>query len=158
VSPAEIVDWAEAQDATGVRDAMGQPFTSWLLARYQPDGRALRDAHGRQVFETQAEFKARRVNDLETLVSSGEIIKCNGAAWGVTCPRRSDCAHHKAHQTASIGDRGRDYNINDSRHGWTLLACKALDQCEAFSPMQPAPDQPAGRAEPTKGQNLELFV
>jgi len=141
VSPAEIVDWAEAQDATGVRDAMGQPFTSWLLARYQPDGRALRDAH-----------------DLETLVSSGEIIKCNGAAWGVTCPRRSDCAHHKAHQTASIGDRGRDYNINDSRHGWTLLACKALDQCEAFSPMQPAPDQPAGRAEPTKGQNLELFV
>ncbi len=59
MTPADIVAWSEAQDAAGKRDAMSHPFTSWLLARYQPDGRAMRDAHGHQVFETQAEHKAR---------------------------------------------------------------------------------------------------
>lgn len=59
MTPAEIVAWSEAQDAAGKRDAMGHPFTSWLLARYHPDGRAMRDQLGHQVFETQAEFKAR---------------------------------------------------------------------------------------------------
>lgn len=57
---AEFVAWSEAHDAAGKRDAMGQPFTAWLLARYHPDGRAIRDARGHQVFETQAEFKARQ--------------------------------------------------------------------------------------------------
>lgn len=60
MTPAEIVAWAEAQEAAGKRDAMGFPFTSWLLARHLPDGRAMRDQLGHQVFETQAEFKARQ--------------------------------------------------------------------------------------------------
>jgi hypothetical protein len=60
MTPADTIAWAEAQDAAGKRDAMGQPFTSWLLARYQPDGRVMRDQLGHQVFETQAEFKARQ--------------------------------------------------------------------------------------------------
>lgn len=60
MTPAEIVAWSETQDAAGKRDAMGQPFTSWLLARYLPDGRVMRDQLGAQVFETQAEFKARQ--------------------------------------------------------------------------------------------------
>lgn len=60
MTTADTIAWAEAQDAAGKRDAMGQPFTSWLMARYLPDGRAMRDAGGAQVFETQAEFKARQ--------------------------------------------------------------------------------------------------
>lgn len=60
MTPADIVTWSEAQDAAGKRDAMGHPFTSWLLARYLPDGRVMRDQLGHQVFETQAEFKARQ--------------------------------------------------------------------------------------------------
>lgn len=60
MTPAENVAWSEAQDAAGKRDAMGHPFTSWLVARYLPEGRAMRDQHGAQVFETQAEFKARQ--------------------------------------------------------------------------------------------------
>lgn len=60
MTPADIVAWSEAQDAADKTDAMGQPFTSWLLARYHPDGRAMRNQRGAQVFETQAEFKARQ--------------------------------------------------------------------------------------------------
>lgn len=59
MTTAEYIAWAEAQDASGKRDGMGHPFTSWLVARYLPDGRAMRDERGAQVFETQAEFKAR---------------------------------------------------------------------------------------------------
>ena len=59
MTPADIGAWSEAQDAAGKRDVLAQPFTSWLLARYHPDGRAMRDQLGHQVFETQAEFKAR---------------------------------------------------------------------------------------------------
>lgn len=60
MTPTDIIAWSEAQDAAGKRDAMGKPFTSWLLGRYQPDGRAMRDQLGAQVFESQAEFKARQ--------------------------------------------------------------------------------------------------
>lgn len=60
MTPDDTVAWSEAQDAAGKRDAMGHLFTSWLLARYLPDGRAMRDQLGAQVFETQAEFKARQ--------------------------------------------------------------------------------------------------
>lgn len=59
MTPAEIVAWSQAQDAAGQLDAMGYPFTSWLIARYHPDGRAIRDEDGHQIFETQAEFTAR---------------------------------------------------------------------------------------------------
>ena len=43
----------------GHKDAMGFPFGTWRVARYHDDGRAMRDANGRQVFQTQAEWKAR---------------------------------------------------------------------------------------------------
>ena len=59
---AAFIAWAESQDAIGNTDAMGYPFTSWKVARYAPDGGALRDSQGRQVFATQAEFKARVVS------------------------------------------------------------------------------------------------
>lgn len=74
MTPAEIVAWSEAQDAAGKRDAMGQPFTAWLLARYHPDGGAMRDAHGHQVFETQAEFKARQACTAQT-VAIGQTLE-----------------------------------------------------------------------------------
>lgn len=66
MTPAEIVAWSEAQDAAGKRDAMGHPFTSWLLAHYLPAGRVMRDQLGHQVFETQAEFKARQACTAQT--------------------------------------------------------------------------------------------
>jgi len=58
----EFIAWAENQDAIGKKDAMGHPFTSWRVARYAPDGSALRNDYGRQLFETQAEFKACSVH------------------------------------------------------------------------------------------------
>ena len=73
MTPADIVAWSEAQDAAGKRDAMGRPWASWLLARYQPDGRAMRDQSGAQVFETQAEFKARQANQA-TAVPVGQTL------------------------------------------------------------------------------------
>jgi hypothetical protein len=45
--------------AQGRTDAMGQPFSSWAVARYHDDGRAMRDAAGHQVFESQADCLAR---------------------------------------------------------------------------------------------------
>lgn len=74
MTPAEIVAWSEAQDAAGKRDAMGHPFTSWLLARYLPDGRVMRDPLGHQVFETQAEFKARQACTAQT-VAIGQTLE-----------------------------------------------------------------------------------
>jgi hypothetical protein len=53
---AEFVTWA----AEGHTDAMGQPFSAWLLAVEGPDGRPLRDAHNRVVRETQAQWLARQ--------------------------------------------------------------------------------------------------
>lgn len=73
MTPAEIVTWSEAQDAAGKRDAMGRPYTSWLVARYQPDGRTMRDQMGAQVFETQDEFKARQTNQ-PTAVPVGHTL------------------------------------------------------------------------------------
>lgn len=52
---ADTVAWA----ADGHLDAMGAPFSQWRLARFHPDGRALRDADGRQVFMTHAEWLAQ---------------------------------------------------------------------------------------------------
>jgi hypothetical protein len=59
MTPADTIAWAQAQDAAGQLDAMGHPFTSWLLARHTPEGRAMRNQHGEQVFESQGEFMAR---------------------------------------------------------------------------------------------------
>lgn len=36
---------------------MGYPWTSWLLAIKHPDGTFVRDANGRQVYQTQSEYK-----------------------------------------------------------------------------------------------------
>ena len=55
----DSIAWAEAMDATGKTDAMGGPFTAWLVARTDSDGNVMRDEHDRQVFESQADCKAR---------------------------------------------------------------------------------------------------
>lgn len=60
MSPDQYIAWAEAQDAAGVKDAFGYPFTSWLMAVRNPDGTCKRDELGHQVFETQDEYKRRR--------------------------------------------------------------------------------------------------
>lgn len=52
---AAFVTWS-----AGKTDAMGQPFSAWLLAVEGPDGRPLRDAHNRVVYETQAQWLARQ--------------------------------------------------------------------------------------------------
>jgi hypothetical protein len=66
---AAFIAWAEEQAAAGKTDAMGHPFTSWLVARYARDGSALRDDNARQLFETQAEFKARSSHDAPVIVN-----------------------------------------------------------------------------------------
>lgn len=48
-----------AHAAAGHLDAMGQLFSRWAVARYHDDGRAMRDAAGHQVFESQADCLAR---------------------------------------------------------------------------------------------------
>lgn len=60
MSTAEFVAWCEAMDAAGKHDAMGQPWTTWKVATYLPNGDVARDSHRRQIFETQTEFKARQ--------------------------------------------------------------------------------------------------
>lgn len=70
MTPQQIVTWARAQDAAGKRDAMGYPFTSWLIARYDADGRAVRDQHGHQVFEPHA---AHGATATETKPASGQF-------------------------------------------------------------------------------------
>lgn len=52
---ADFVAWA-----AGRTDAMGHPFSDWLLAVAGPDGRALRDAESRVAYETQAQWLARQ--------------------------------------------------------------------------------------------------
>jgi hypothetical protein len=59
MSPAELIAWHEAMDAAGQPDPMGLPWRSWLIAVRRPDGSMARDARGHQIFETQAEYKAR---------------------------------------------------------------------------------------------------
>lgn len=56
---AKRIEWSEAMEAAGKRDAMGYPFTSWKVAVYQADGKAARDARGHQIFVTQTEWKAQ---------------------------------------------------------------------------------------------------
>ncbi|QOR55241.1 MAG: hypothetical protein SHS37scaffold220_10 [Phage 67_12] len=52
---AGFIAWA----AEGHKDAMGVPLSAWLVCLVGPDGKALRDADGRVVYETQAEWLAR---------------------------------------------------------------------------------------------------
>lgn len=44
----------------GRLDAMGRPWSEWLVALEGQDGRALRDANLHVVYVTQAEYQARQ--------------------------------------------------------------------------------------------------
>ena len=57
MTPSEIITWSEKQDAAGAKDAMGFPFTSWLLAVKHPGGTMVRDKNGHQVMQTQSQYK-----------------------------------------------------------------------------------------------------
>lgn len=56
---AEFIAFASTTDRL---DPMGYPFSTWRVCRYAEDCRALRDAAGRVVYETQAEWLARHGN------------------------------------------------------------------------------------------------
>lgn len=51
-------------------DAMGYPFSSWLVARKDEHGRALRDADGRVVYETQDARAARLASPINDPASA----------------------------------------------------------------------------------------
>lgn len=55
----QFVAFAEQQDATGQKDAMGFSWATWLLAIRRPDGEVARDTADHQIFETQADYKTR---------------------------------------------------------------------------------------------------
>ena len=57
----EFIAWAKSRT-----DALGGLFSAWPVARYNPDGTAERDAAGRQVFETQAEYLSRQAHHITT--------------------------------------------------------------------------------------------
>lgn len=57
---AEFVAWA----AEGHKDTMGCPFSGWQVCRHDSDGRAIRDADHRVVYETQAEWLARNGSEI----------------------------------------------------------------------------------------------
>ena len=52
---ASFIAWA----AEGHKDSMGLPFSDWLVARLDDDGRAIRGADLLVVYETQAQLLAR---------------------------------------------------------------------------------------------------
>lgn len=160
MTPLDIIKWSDEQQAAGMRDAFGGSFTDWEVARYLPDGRAMRTPDGRQVFETQAAFKARHAAELEALSNCSKPIKCNGAAWGQECPKRNACAHHNTHQLARIDARALTYSLHDAAQGWALLACKDLTQLEAFVPLAPKAqtEQKPQHQEARIGETLDLFA
>jgi len=51
----EFITWAR-----GRTDALGLPFSDWLVSVEGPDGRLKHDADGRVIYETQAEYLARQ--------------------------------------------------------------------------------------------------
>lgn len=59
MTPAQFTAWAEQQEAAGIKDAMGCSWTTWKVAVRNPDGSVARDADHHQIYETQAEYKAR---------------------------------------------------------------------------------------------------
>ena len=56
----ETIAWSEQQEAAGVKDAVGCPWTSWLIAVKGADGTMVRDRDGHQIFQTQSEYKRSR--------------------------------------------------------------------------------------------------
>lgn len=61
-----------AHAAAGHLDAMGQPFSRWAVARYHDDGRAMRDAAGRQVFESQGDWLKRTGDEISKLAKPAQ--------------------------------------------------------------------------------------
>lgn len=59
MKPAEFIAMAEQNETAGIKDAMGWSWTSWMLAVRRPDGAVARDSQGHQIYETQAEYRAR---------------------------------------------------------------------------------------------------
>lgn len=70
LSTSEFIVWAH-----GRTDAMGQPFSTWAVARYHDDGRAMRDAAGHQVFESQADFLARECGQSQAPAAKPEAAQ-----------------------------------------------------------------------------------
>ncbi len=64
----EFVAWA-----AGRIDALGLPFSAWKLARYNADGSVMRDANGRQIFETQAEYLERQAGPINPPASIDQM-------------------------------------------------------------------------------------
>ena len=71
MTTAELIRWCEDMDAAGKRDGMGYAFSSWLVAVCDDAGEPMRDEHQRQIFETQAAFKARQ---LQRAVPTGQTL------------------------------------------------------------------------------------
>jgi hypothetical protein len=71
-------------------------------------------------------------------------LRCNGCAWGWECPRAKHCALKAAGDAVPERERPRDWNIHDSRAGWSLLHCQGahLGEFEFFEP-RPSAVMPA---------------
>ena len=77
-------------------------------------------------------------------------IKCNGVAWGVECPQRTNCAHRitpeQFQSEVKTGiPTGRDFDA-----GYRLLACDQT-RLQFFVPITPAP------AALADAQTMDLF-
>ena len=59
MTSAEYIAWAEAMDAEGKMDAFGNSYSTYQIAVMAADGSCKRDQRGYQIYETQAEYKAR---------------------------------------------------------------------------------------------------
>lgn len=59
MTSAEFIVWAEAMDANGAKDAFGHSYTTYQIAVMEPDGSCKRGPEGFQIYETQADYKAR---------------------------------------------------------------------------------------------------
>ena len=59
MTSAEFIAWAEAMDEDGVKDAFGHSYTTYQIAVMEPDGSCKRGPDLFQIYETQAEYKAR---------------------------------------------------------------------------------------------------
>ena len=59
MTSAEFIAWAESMDAAGKMDALGNSYTTYQIAVMNLDGTCKRGPDGHQIYETQADYKAR---------------------------------------------------------------------------------------------------
>jgi hypothetical protein len=59
MTSAEFIAWAESMDADGVKDTFGYSYTTYQIAVMNLDGTCKRGPDGYQIYETQADYKAR---------------------------------------------------------------------------------------------------